>query len=564
MNIFEFFRNNKKYAILTTTAILLVAVVVVLLVVFLNRKEPIKPEPTDTEQTVADTETKEVVVDKTPVGEGVEDPENQENLNGDGNVVEYEDIQTIYGKTNGIDVSKWQGIIDWKAVKESDITFAFIRIGYRGENGIIYKDEFAEYNLQQAHKNGILTGVYFFSTAVNTEEAKEEAEWTVEFIKGYNISYPVVYDCEGYKNPNSRMFGVNAKQRTDNALEFLSVVAKKGYDTMLYGAKNELVLSHYWEIDRIQKEHMVWVAQYPDVTYPEIEFPEYEYRIDAWQFTNKGIVNGIEGNTDLVVCYFEKELKEPLDKSVIVQEAEKPKVDNSDSYTVVNEKVTAKEMTNLRESPTTKSNVVATIKKGEFVTRVGVGNKGWSKIDYNGKIVYAISSYLSTEVTTEQTENTEEINGIKFEKTEDRVTAKIKVNLRSIPSTVSGEVVATLQSGDFLDRVGVSSQGWSKLVYNDQYVYAVTSYLSNEVIVQSTEPEIDERDVFSPVDEMVTAKIETNLRTAPSTNNSDVVCVLKNGEYVKRIGINKTTGWSKLEYNGNIVYAVSNYLSVQE
>ena len=97
--------------------------------------------------------------------------------------------------------------------------------------------------------------------------------------------------------------------------------------------------------------------------------------------------------------------------------------------------------------------------------------------------------------------------------------------------------------------------------YNGQTVYAVTSYLSNEVVTQP-EPEqpTTPSDGFSTVDEQVTAKEETNLRTAPSTQGSEVVYTLKNGEYVRRIGVH-SNGWSKLEYNGQIVYAISSYLT---
>ncbi len=558
MKVSELFKRNKKYVLLATAAIFVIAVVVVLLVVFIPKR--------DNNQDIPDNidETTQSVVDTTPIDGELSDPENQDFENENGNIIDTEYIQIIEGKSNGIDVSKWQGIIDWKKVKESGIQFAFVRIGYRGENGVIYKDEFAEYNLQQAHKNNVLTGVYFFSTAVNIAEAKEEAEWTLEFIKGYHISYPVVYDCEGYKNPNSRMFGLDAKMRTDNALEFLSLVSKNGYDTMLYGARNELSLPYYWDISRIQKNHRIWVAQYPEITYPDIEFPDYEGRVDAWQYTNKGIVDGINGNTDLVVCYFEEELKQPKNPEIVHKEVKAPEVDSSDKYTEVNEQVTAKEVTNLRVSPTTKSDIVVTLKNGEFVTRTGVGTKGWSRLDYNGQTVYAITSYLTTEIKQEEKEPVDEVNGIKFEETNDKVTAKIKVNLRSLPSTVSGEIVGSLESGTFLDRVAISTQGWSRLIYNGQEVYAVSNYLSNEVITQSTEPSVDEREVFSPIDEMVTAKIETNLRTKPNTNDSEIVYTLKNGEYVKRVGINNTTGWSQLEYNGVKVYAVSSYLTVQE
>ena len=152
------------------------------------------------------------------------------------------------------------------------------------------------------------------------------------------------------------------------------------------------------------------------------------------------------------------------------------------------------------------------------------------------------------------------VAGHTFTAKNDKVTAKDIVNLRSLPTTDSDKV-GTLKSGDFLTRTAVSNKGWSRLTYNGQDVYAVTSYLSNEVVKQE-EPEqtITVSDGFSAVDEQVTAKDETNLRTAPSTTDSEIVYKLKNGEYVRRIGVHNN-GWSKLEYNGQTVYAISSYLT---
>ena len=109
----------------------------------------------------------------------------------------------------------------------------------------------------------------------------------------------------------------------------------------------------------------------------------------------------------------------------------------------------------------------------------------------------------------------------------------------------------------------MSDKGWSRLIYNGQVVYAVTSYLSNEVVTptEPTPPTSD--DGFTPVDEQVTAKEETNLRTQPTTDGSEIVYTLKHGEYVRRIGVHPN-GWSKLEYNGQIVYAITSYLTESE
>ena len=102
--------------------------------------------------------------------------------------------------TTGIDVSEFQGNIDWKAVADSGIDFAMIRVGYRGmKNGEIKEDACAKYNLQEASKNGLKIGAYFFSTAVTEEEAKEEAEWTKNLLSGYPVTYPVLTIVKVFK-----------------------------------------------------------------------------------------------------------------------------------------------------------------------------------------------------------------------------------------------------------------------------------------------------------------------------------------------------------------------------
>lgn len=498
-------------------------------------------------------------IDTSLVGEGEEDPENVETQDEDGAEVTVDELVVGSERVNAIDVSKWQGKIDWNAVKESGIEAAFIRIGYRGENGTIYKDENADYNIQQAEKAGVLVGVYFFSTAANETEVLEEANWTKAAIQGYSISYPVVFDCEGYKNSGSRMYELTKEERTNLALIYMAALKEAGYDVMFYTSLNEAKDSADWDMDVIEAEYKVWIAHYPAVTYPNIDTPDYVGNLHAWQYTNKGSVNGINGNVDMVVCYFENEKAEPKNKKARPEEAAPPKTAAEQQYTEVNEEVTAKDEVNLRESDSTHSNIVALLKNGTVVKRIGVGKNGWSKLEYNGQVVYAISSYLTTDLTQNKPVEADIVAGNTFTSINDSVTAKEEVNLRALPNTDS-EVVGKLYSGEFLTRTATSNKGWSRLIYNGQTVYAVTSYLSNEVVeVTPSQPETAS-DGFTAVDEQVTAKEETNLRTAPSTDNSEVVYLLKNGEYVRRIGVH-SNGWSKLEYNGQTVYAISSYLT---
>ncbi len=521
-------------------------------------------ESDDTESSVSETtsEITQIQLDNIAADQTV-DPENNEIGRDTGKEIQFIKPQNTTALAHGIDVSKWQGKIDWKKVKNAGIDFAIIRIGYRGENGIIYRDDNADYNIQQAQKNGILVGVYFFSTATTVAEAREEAVWTTNAIKGYKISCPVVYDCEGYTNTNSRMYSILAQNRTDNALEFLKQIKNAGYDAMIYGAKADFENTALWDIARIEKEYKVWIAHYSQAVYPAKQNPDYSGRYDMWQYTNRGTVDGIDGNCDMIVSYFRSTEATPKDNTVTPDEAKPPKTQEELLYTDINDQVTAKDEVNLREGAGTKYNVVATLKSGEFITRTGVGKNGWSRLLYNGKTVYAVTSYLSNEVI--EIQKPDVVNGMTFTACDDSVTAKMEVNLRMLPTTDS-EVVGKLTSGTFLPRTAKSDNGWSRLNYNGKEVYAVTSYLTTEApeIKPPQTPNdnttvVEHGMTFTLMTVNVTAKEEVNLRDMPTTSDSNIVYTLKNGEYITKTGVSES-GWARLDYNGQTVYCIDSFL----
>lgn len=487
------------------------------------------------------------------------DPENTEINRESGTEIEIKKAVIKEGCANGIDVSKWQGKINWKAVKSAGIDFAIIRIGFRGENGTIYKDSCADYNIQQAEKNGVLVGVYFFSTAVNTAEAEEEAKWTVNAVSGYPISYPIVYDCEGFLNGESRMYGITNTSRTDNAAAFLKYVTECGYEGMLYSAKSELENSKYWDTPRIESNFKIWVARYPSAPYPETDHPDYTGNYDMWQYTDNGNINGVSGKVDLNISYFTRDKSAPKNASARPQSAAAP-TEKDSIYTDANDEITAKIEVNLREAATTKGNIVATLKNGTFVTRTGIGSNGWSRLNYNGKTVYAITSYLTTDknysvpaTSANPSDGFAEANG--------QVTAKDETNLRAEPST-GAEIVATIKNGEFVTRTGTNPNGWTKLLYNGRTVYAKTNLLTTEVKNSETPSSTDSQDIFTKAGGRFTAKDETNLRTSPTTEGSAVAFTLKRGEFAERTGY--TDNWTRLTYNGQTVYAVTTLLLSEE
>ncbi len=199
---------------------------------------------------------------------------------------------------HGIDVSRWQGQIDWRKVKESGVDFAMIRIGFRDTDGL-YEDPTASYNLKEAEKYGISAGVYFYSNAQNETQAIEEADWVLEHISPYRIAYPVVMDVE-----IGSASSLGAAERTAIAFAFLDHIRKGGYEPMLYVPLDEFEDPSLWKAEEILANYLVWIASYDAPSYPEAQFPQGQYEYAMWQYSNTGSVDGIAGAVDRNVAYF--------------------------------------------------------------------------------------------------------------------------------------------------------------------------------------------------------------------------------------------------------------------
>ena len=387
----------------------------------------------------------------------------------------------------GIDVARYQGTIDWNRIATSSVDFAMIRLGYRSsDEGKIVEDVNARYNLQEAQKNNIMLGAYFFSTAVNEKEAVEEANWAADILDQYSITYPVAYDCEGYKEATSRQYGLTKTERTKIALAFLKQIEKRGYEGMFYSSKNEMEDGAQWEMEQIEKKYKVWVAQYPNLPYPTTEKSTYSGKHDMWQYTTNGVVPGITQNVDLNVAYFSYDkVNDPI--SDVPPEEAKPDVEAMMNFKPVEETVTAKDATNLRSIPSQgeESVVLYTLKNGEEATRIAICSSGWSKVLFNGNVYYAVSSYLTTDLNyTAAPAYEEEIedDGIqtRFVAVNEKVTAKKEVNLRTLPSVEHPDckIVTLLKNGTVVTRTGINDEvGWSRVEYNGQTVYCVSSML---------------------------------------------------------------------------------------
>lgn len=196
--------------------------------------------------------------------------------------------------TFGIDVSKWNGTIDWASVAKSGVSFAIIRSGFRGstEGGLIEDTKFVT-NIKNATANGIKVGVYFFTQAKNEVEAVEEASMVLGQVSGYKISYPIFLDVES-AGAGARAEDLSKAERTAVINAFCKTISNAGYTAGLYANKT-------WLNNKINTSELtaykIWIAQYnTEVTYTAT-------RYDLWQYTSKGSLNGISGDVDFDTSY---------------------------------------------------------------------------------------------------------------------------------------------------------------------------------------------------------------------------------------------------------------------
>lgn len=296
----------------------------------------------------------------------------------------------------GIDVSRYQGKINWDMVASSGVQFVMVRVGYRTQGtGILNEDPYARYNLQEAQRVGLKVGAYFFSAAVTEAEVIEEANFTANLIDKYKITFPVAFDCEGFRSTASRQYGMDKSVRTALAVKFLDTIAARGYTPMFYAARNEMTDSRDWDMSILNK-YKVWVAQYPTDPFPITPVSTYAGVQAMWQYTSKASLPGITGTVDMNVSYFDYDgIAEAKDGSGAPQVSEEAAANVQ--YLEVNEVVTPNTKVNLRLVPSTDSpdTIVVPINPGDMVFRTGIGNNGWSKVVLNGQTLYAYTTYLT-------------------------------------------------------------------------------------------------------------------------------------------------------------------------
>lgn len=229
-------------------------------------------------------------------------------------------------KINGIDVSSWQGVIDWEKAKADGVQFAIIREGY-GKANPKQVDKYFHKNMQEAQKHGIPCGVYHYSYADSVEDARAEAAFCLDNIKGYKLEYPVCFDIE-----DKEQLKLNDRQRTDICKAFCDEIEKAGYYAMIYCNLNWI--NNYLIKDELLGRYDLWLAQW------YVDAPSIPCGI--WQKSEKGTINGISGNVDLNEAFndYPAIIKEKglngfnAQKTVQAATTAKPKEEHTTTYTI--------------------------------------------------------------------------------------------------------------------------------------------------------------------------------------------------------------------------------------
>ena len=224
----------------------------------------------------------------------VNEASSKKESNGVKSVTEFSDVIKDYKNDNtqiGIDVSKWQGDIDFSKLKSAGVEFVIIRIGSStGINGENFIDSKFIQNIKNANSVGIPMGVYFYSYANSVDRAISDAKWIIENIKDYKVELPIAFDWENWGSFNTyelSFFGL-----TNIAKGFMDTVKSAGYDAMLYSSKT--YLENIW----MSVEYPVWLAHYTKNT-------NYAGDYSYWQICSNGRVDGINGDVDIDIRYID-------------------------------------------------------------------------------------------------------------------------------------------------------------------------------------------------------------------------------------------------------------------
>ncbi|WP_343346197.1 SH3 domain-containing protein [Terrisporobacter petrolearius] len=432
-------------------------------------------------------------------------------------------VQASYLRLNpiekGIDVSKWNGNINWRSVKNSGVDYVIIRAGY-GTSTIDPK--FKTY-IEGAKSVGLKIGVYWFSYATTPNNAAMEAQACLNALSPYknNVTYPVFFDFEydSVRYANNNGVKVTRDLASRMATSFLNKVESKGYTSGIYTNKD--FSSTYFTSDLINSNNM-WVAQYSSTN-------TFGKPYSMWQYSEKGSVPGISGYVDMnYTC-----LKTFGGSSG----SEDPSIPSE------NQGVTTANV-NFRKSASTSSSIIETIPKNTTVEVVDKSTSGWYKVKYKGNTGYVSKDYVKLNGSggDDNTPPSSSEKGV----------TSANVNFRKSAST-SSSIIETIPKNTTVEVVDKSTSGWYKVKYKGNTGYVSKDYvkLNGSGSDDNTPPSSSEKGVTSA---------NVNFRKSASTSSSIIETIPKNTtvEVVNK----STSGWYKVKYKGNTGYVSKDYVKL--
>ena len=430
-------------------------------------------------------------------------------------------VQASYLKLNpiekGIDVSKWNGNIDWKSVKNFGVDYVIIRAGY-GTSTIDPK--FKTY-IEGAKSVGLKIGVYWFSYATSPENAAIEAQGCLNAISPYksSITYPVFFDFEydSVRYANNNGVKVTKDLATKMANSFLNKVESKGYTSGIY--TNRDFSSTYFTSDLINSSNL-WVAQYASTN-------TFGKPYSMWQYSEKGSVPGISGYVDMnYTC-----LKTFNSGS-----------SSDDSSTSSGDQGVTTANLNLRKSASTSSSIIATIPNNTKIEIVDKSTSGWHKVKYKGNTGYVSKDYVKLNGSDSDDNTPSSEKGV----------TSTNLNLR-ISASTSSSIIATIPNNTTIEIVDKSTSGWYKVKYKGN-----TGYVSKDYVKLNGSG--SGSDDNTPSSEKGVTSANLNLRKSASTSSSIIATIPKNATI--EIVDKSTSSWYKVKYKGNTGYVSKDYVKL--
>ena len=286
-------KKTRKSKVLPVFLVLAVLLIAVIALAFFSRSEP----PVDPHEGQVYINDGFGMVWMTPL-EGVD-----VNDIAQGEIVKYNGVPKYVGDAyttlRGVDVSEHQYEIDWKAVADSGVDFAYIRIGYRGyTKGGLFEDPYFKANIEGAKANGLKAGVYFFSQAITVTEAIEEAEYVVKLLGDYTVDLPIIYDWEKMEEAgaDARTYQLDKDILDACAVAFCETIKNAGYEPGVYF--NRYIGYYGYDLSRLTA-YKFWLAVPGD-------FPDFYYAADIWQYSFEETVPGISTPTDMNLMFIPK------------------------------------------------------------------------------------------------------------------------------------------------------------------------------------------------------------------------------------------------------------------